>query len=146
MPNDREYKLHPEGRFPAVIVDHGFLTATTGTDQFVVKFQTEHGTITAWLAFTEAAAKHSIKKIRAMGFTGDDLSELGSGVALEGNKCEITVKHELDNSGRPRAKVDWISPEGGDKMESSAETAKAVARFNFLLRSIKAEGDDEIPF
>lgn len=139
-------RLHPEGRFPATIREHAIQTASTGTEQLAVKFETEFGNVWAWFAFTEDAAPHTIKKIRAMGYAGDDLGELGDGVAMVGNVCEVTIKHEVDRGGKVRAKVHWVAPEGGDRMVSDDKAAQAIKKYNALLRALPPREKDSPPF
>lgn len=146
MAEEREFRLHPEGKFLAEVREHAIQVATTGTEQLCVKFETEFGVLWAWFAFTEAAAPHTIKKIRAMGYAGDDIGELADGVVLVGNKCEVTVKHEMGQDGRPRAKVSWVAPEGGERMVSDDRAAQAVRKYNALLRSVPPVEKEKIPF
>jgi hypothetical protein len=144
MASDRE--LHPEGKFPAKIMEHAIQTASTGTDQLAVRFETEYGSLWAWYAFTEDAAPHTVKKIRAMGYQGDDIGELADGIVLVGNECEVTVKHEMGRDGRPRAKVTRVSPPGGDKMVSDERATQAVRKYNALLRSVPPRAKEDVPF
>ncbi len=130
---------HPDGNFPATVMDHGFANAKTGTPQLWIVFETEAGTITAFLPLTDAAAEGSLRKLAATGYTGSDLAELSDGSKLRGNRCVISVKHE-EYQGVRRAKVAWINPEGwtpGPQRDESV--AGNVARFNGLLAKIQAD-------
>lgn len=138
--------LHPAGDFRAEILDHGFSETQSGTPQFVVKFRTEHDTINGYFAMTDRAIEHTIKKIRAMGYEGDDLSDLEDGALLRGLFCSIQVTHDTYN-GQVSAKVGWVNPDGYTPgVKKSAAAAANAKRFNSLLKKIPAgtpakEGD-----
>ena len=126
-----------EGRYDAKILDHGFNEKTKGP-QFWVSFETNtNEKITGFFSLTDRAAEYTIKKIRAMGHQGDSLEELGSGYALRGNLCSITVKHE-EYQGKVSAKVAYVDPlgyEGGMlELEHDDRAARNASRFDVLLR------------
>ena len=130
--------MHSQGRFDAVVTDHGYNVAKTGTPQLWVAYQTGEGTITAFLAITDKTAERVVKSIRAMGFQGDDMDALADGQQLRGNSCCITIRHESYN-GETQAKVAFIDPYGseavGAKRLAPAEVAASnVRRFNALLK------------
>jgi len=127
--------MHNEGQFDAEIMDHGFMAGNKGP-QLWVKFKTSQGQITAFLHFTPDASEYSVKKVRAMGFQGDDLSQLGDGKALAGNLCSITVYHDTYN-GETRAKVSYIDPLGGGGWQGEKDPGAAsdASAYNALLRS-----------
>lgn len=126
--------LHPEGRFKAVIEDHGYMPTKDGSGmQFFAKFNTNDGkVITGFFALSGGAAEHTLKRIRAMGYNGDDMNELTEGNVLIGNECEIEVKHETWQ-GKERAKVVWVDPKGGAQVKR-LEAGANIAKFNALLK------------
>ena len=144
MPHD----LHPAGTFRAEIVDHGFSESTTGNPQFSVQFRTEHDTISGYFSMTDKAIEHTIKKIRAMGYEGDDLADLEDGTVLKGCFCSIQITHETYN-GQVSAKVGWVNPDGYvPGIKKSASAAANARRFNSLLKKTAAtkDGNDRPPF
>ena len=136
MPHDSD---HPTGNFDAVILDHGYNQAKTGTTQFWVKFETEVDQIIGYFPLTDKAADGTLRKIQAMGYVGTNLSELADGSALRGHNCVITVGSD-EWQGVRRSKVEWVNPEGWvpgvQRDETAAENA---SRFNGLLAKIQAD-------
>jgi len=155
-------QLHPEGFYEAEILDHGYSKSKTGTDTLVVRFETEHGLVNGYFYLTHKAAEGTIRKIRAMGFAGDDLGELADGAELRGNRCQVQVEHS-DYGEQTTARVGWVYPIGYTPgVQRDAEAAAAVKQFNAVLRKEpKQDGaatpapvggsdgdvpDDDIPF
>ena len=127
--------IHKQGRFTAVIERHGFSTATTGTQQFWVEFKTGEGLIIGYFPLTDRAVEGTLKKIRTMGFQGEDLALLADGNELFGNWVDITVDHE-EYKGKVQAKVGYVNAVGAqigpkNNPKAAIEVAKA---FNALLR------------
>lgn len=140
---------HPAGNFRAEILDHGWSESSTGTPQFTVKFQTEHGHVNGYFPMTDRAAEHTLRKIRAMGYEGDDLDDLADGSVLKGCFCQIQVTHETHN-GKTSAKVGFVDPDGYvPGVKKSAGAAANARRFNGLLKKITTSttsaGDDSKP-
>ena len=130
------HNLHPAGQFDdAVIIDHGYSKAKTGTVQLFVVFETTADKITGFFALTDKAIEYTLKNIRAMGFDGERLEDLADGKAMDGNLCQIQVDHEEWN-GKTRAKVSWVNPvgAGGGGIERDADGPAVASRFNALLR------------
>lgn len=126
--------IHPTGYFDATILDHGFATTGTGAEQFFTQFQTEHGTIVGYFFLTDKAAEHTMKKIRAMGYQGGDLSALADGRELRGHQCSITIDHEI-YEGKTQAKVGWVNQLGETGIVERCDvTAANARRFNALLK------------
>ncbi|MCP4948866.1 MAG: hypothetical protein GY923_15320 [Aestuariibacter sp.] len=126
--------IHPEGNFDAVILDHGFSNTQTGTQQFWVKFKTDEGEIHGFLFLSEAAAPHTIAKIRAMGFQGDDLHHLSDGWALQKHLCNIVVQHD-EYKGKVKANVAFVNAYGASRSpQRDPGVAESARRFNALLR------------
>lgn len=129
--------LHPEGQFDAEVLEHTINESKQGNERVVVRFKTEHSTIIGWFYLTNRAAEHTVKKLRAMGFTGDDLFVLyAESEAMVGNRCSISVEHS-EYEGKTSAKVVFVNPTGGGGgplMEGNKETALKAKRFNALLK------------
>lgn len=143
-----QHDMHPAGTFRAEIVDHGYSETKAGTPQFTVQFSTESGTIAGFFAMTDKAIEHTIKKIRAMGYEGDDLDDLADGTVLKGCYCSIQVTHETYN-GQISAKVGWVNPDGYTPgIKKSASAAANARRFNSLLKktALPKADDGNPPF
>ena len=83
--------MHPEGKFEAEILDHGFCkSGLKGSPQFFAKFKTEAGEITGFFPLTHKAKQYTIEKIRNMGFQGDSMEDLADGMAMRGYWCDAT--------------------------------------------------------
>jgi len=154
--------LHPKGLFKATIADHAYQTSSRGTATLAVQFETDEGEIRGFFALSDKAAEHTIRKIRAMGYEGDDLGELADGNVLRGNACQIDVEHDDTYDGTMRDKVSWVHPaDYVPGMQRDEATAVNVKKFNALLKREpklavtpvtggEADGnvpdDDDIPF
>jgi len=129
-------KIHSRGLHDATVIAHGWDESKTGTPSLKVRFESGEGQLTGWFYMTDKAAPHTIKKIRAMGYTGNDLRELGNGQVLVGNRCVIEVEHEVGNDNVQRAKVAFVNPAGYVPGVKNSENAQAnITRFNALLKS-----------
>lgn len=142
-------ELFPKGNYLATVLEHGFGKTPSGSEQFVVKFDTEAGVITGYFSLAEtvndkgkSAADYTMGKIRAMGFNGDDLGELAEGDLLAGNKCDITVEHDT-YQGKTKAKVGFVNPVGGGAIKK--DPSVNVKRFNALLRKAPKVTEDTVP-
>lgn len=96
--------------------------------------------ITAFLYFGEKSAPHSMKGLRAAGFTGDDIDKFSD--QNPDIECQIVVGHET-YQGKTRAKVLWINQAGGggfvfEKQLSPSELRKFSAQFKGALKSVPA--------
>ena len=155
-------ELHPKGFFKAEITDHGFAKTEAGTDYLAVKFLTlldgeKVGEITGFFFLTDKAAEYTVQKIRAMGYTGDDLRDLAKDPPiLMGNMVQISVDHH-EYKGEMRDQVASVYPEDWvPGLKKDAEAASNVMRFNALLKvgkpAVKATKgtseakDDDVPF
>jgi len=129
---------HPIGTFEATVLEHGLGKASTGTECFEVKFQTDAGTITGWFYLTEGSKDYTIEKALAMGFSGDSLKELG-GDCLVGNVCEIVIQNDTYN-GKTGPKVQFVNRigEGGRGVKNDPDVAASIAKqFDCILREKK---------
>ena len=149
--------MHPAGTFEAAIRDHGIALAQTGTEQVVVKFETEAGFITGFFALTDKAITYTMDKLVAMGYRGQSMLDVNDGKCMLGNRCSITVVHEK-YQGETRAKVSFVNPVGweGAEIRRDEQAARNAQRFDALLRKKVAEAgdsdgeeapaEDDIPF
>jgi hypothetical protein len=94
---------------------------STGKEQVAVEFQfTSDGFTTerrTWYGyFTDKTLDRTIESLRAMGWTGTDLSNLEG---LDANEVELVVGHEpeVDENGNPtgqvRERIRWVNAIGG---------------------------------
>ncbi len=136
-------ELHPKGFFNAEITDHGFGKSESGTEYLAVKFLTmlegeKVGEITGFFFLTDKAAEYTVQKIRAMGYTGDDLRDLAKDPPiLMGKMVKIAVDH-YEYKGEMRDQVSSVYPEDWvPGLKKDAEAASNVTRFNALLKLAK---------
>lgn len=126
---------------------------TNGNDQMILDVHlTEVGeTVPIFLYFTESSAPWSIKRLRALGWTGDDLSAV---TGIDTNEVNVQVKYEMYNN-KMRMKAEIVVPGGSFKLENAYDDkAKRAfaARFANLVKStapVSANSRpkaDEIPF
>lgn len=94
--------------------------ALAGSEQYAEKNGTEQIAIdvevpslarcfTVFLYFTDAAAPIAIEKLRACGWTGDDVTKL---VGVDTNEIDVSIKYET-YQGKERMKVDIATGGGG---------------------------------
>lgn len=84
--------------------------------------------LTWYGSFSEKAERFTLKTLRTLGWSSDDLSDL-SGV--DANPVEVVVVHEEDRQGEWRARIRFINPIGSGgvamKTKMSEEQARAFA-------------------
>lgn len=75
-----------------------------GNDQIVLEMDLPDigQTVSVFLYFSDAAAPHSMKRLRLAGWTGDDLANL---VGLGSRECDVVVKYE-EYQGEQKMKVE----------------------------------------
>lgn len=79
---------------------------SNGNDQIVLELDIGGGvTVSTFLYFSDAAAPYAIKRLRACGWTGDDLSSL---VGVDANEVDVAVKYE-EYKGEQKMKVDIVT-------------------------------------
>jgi len=147
-----------EGYYRGRVLDSGFgpRDGDTGTPYLAVRFElspldaTEEqviGTLTAYLYLSDKALEGTAKKLRAIGYTGKDSSELADGTKLRGMTCQVQVTEE-PYEGKMKNKVVWINPidytPGITKSEASAKAN--ARRLDTLLKTVKPTAKDDIPF
>ena len=87
------------------------------------------GRRTTWYAsFSEKAEAHTLKALRVLGWSGDDLSDL---TGIDANEVDAVVIHEEDLEGAIRSRVRFINPLGSGgvamKVKMSEDQARAFA-------------------
>ena len=113
-----------EGTYLAnVCAFEGVTYSTNGTPQIAIQFSTPEGTISTWLYLSEKAAKYTIEKLRILGWTGNDVSEVTMNDLK--NEVEIVVAMEDDQNGVSKARVKWINAPGGAGIKAGSPMADA---------------------
>jgi hypothetical protein len=90
---------------------------------------------TTFLHFTDAAAPYSIERLRACGWTGDDLAKLDG---IDRNEVSVQIKYETFD-GKERMKVD-ISTGGGRVKLENTMNEKQKRAFAARLRPLLQRG------
>lgn len=108
--------------------------AKTGTPQVGIDLEFIGGehegvTSTTLLYFSEAAKKYAFERLRALGWTGDDVTDL---TGIDTNEVQAVVKYETFD-GKERMKVDILTGGGGMKFEKTMDAAQKRA-FGAQLR------------
>lgn len=130
-------KIHAPGTFPATITQHGVqANERTGNMAVIVQYETAEGTIRGYFYLTDKAAPHTMKKLAAMGYNSDSLSDLANGQVMVGNRCIIEVQHEVGQDGQQRDRVAFVHPEGwtGNEIKSNKIAAANIKRFDALWK------------
>jgi hypothetical protein len=116
-----------KGTYRARGIEGGLGVAGTGTEQVAVRLRiTEvphEGESAVWYGyFTEKTKRRTLEALIALGWSGDDLSDLSG---IDANEVEIVVDHEPDREGEMRARVKWINAPGGLGMKTQMQPADA---------------------
>lgn len=102
----------PAGTYRAQAVpgSEQYGTTSGGNDQIVVEIELlDLGErASTFLVFSDAAAPYAIDRLRAMGWTGGDLTNLEG---LGSQECEVLVKYEFYD-GKDRMKVEVLTGGG----------------------------------
>jgi hypothetical protein len=133
--NDDEVGIIPEGRYPVACTDATLGYTSEGNPQIGISLVIADGEYSGrFLAyygyFTPKTTEHTIKGMRALGWKGHDMTELGSMIGKSGTVATAVVEHEADRDGKMRARVRWINGAGvamKDKM-NPAQQAEFAAR------------------
>jgi hypothetical protein len=129
--------LLPEGTYPAVATEHQWGTSKNGHEQVAICFQIvdgpQSGQFATWNGyFSGKAEKITMKALRACGWKGDDLMNLGE----LNQRVSIAIEHETSDEGKTYHKVQWVNAPGGlalkdpmssDKLRMFAAKMKAKA-------------------
>ena len=121
-----------EGIYRARAVEGALGYTSNNTEQVAVDFAiTEEGhenqRITWYGFFTEKTVETTLKSLRAMGWAGDDLSDLSG---IDANEVYLDIQHEEDQEGNLRARVRWVNATAGGlalKTRMDEGAAKAFA-------------------
>ena len=120
-----------EGRFKARACSWGLGYTSTGKEQVAVELKLTEEVFTGeritWYGyFTEGTQERTFESLRALGWEGDDLSNL---TGLDKNEVSIVVQGE-EYQGRTSLKVKFINPLGGLALKETMtpDQAKAFAR------------------
>ncbi len=107
----------------------------TGTDQIVINFELlDIGEqVSVFLYFTDKAAPHSMKRLRAAGWTGADPSDL---VGLGSCECEVKVFYE-DYQGELKMKTEIVS--GGTVVLANKLDDKGKKAFGAKFKALAAQ-------
>lgn len=119
-------------RAKAVAGSEQYGQTKNGNDQIVLSMDLlDIGeTVSVFLYFSDAAAPHSIKRLRRAGWSGDDLSNL---VGLGSVECSVSVKYE-DYQGEQKMKVEIES--GGTVVLETQLDDKAKKAFGAKFREL----------
>lgn len=115
-------------------------TTTNGNDQIVIDLSLETGEkVSTFLVFSDKSAPFSIERLRALGWKGNDLSNL-EGVG--DNDADIEIKYEIYN-GQEKMKVQVLTGGGGvvlkDKLDDKGKKAFA-AKYAALAKAAPIVG------
>lgn len=126
--------LIPEGTWRGRGVTYKLGYTNQGGEQVGVEFQfspDQHEEVdgyhlTWYGGFSEKAEPFTLKTLRTLGWTGDDLSDL---TGIDQNECEAVVVHEEDLQGELRARIRFINPlgAGGVAMKNAMTEDQARA-------------------
>ena len=113
-------------------------TTKNGTDQMVVDLDlVDIGErVSCFLYFTEKSAPHSVKRLRALGWTGDDLSDVRG---IDAADVDVSVSYEEYN-GKQQMKVEIVTGSTvtvQDPMSAGAKKSFAQ-RYANLVKSTPA--------
>ncbi len=103
-----------------------------GNDQIVLTMELSDigEQVSVFLYFSDAAAPHSIKRLRRAGWSGDDLSNL---VGLGSTECEVVIKYE-EYQGQQKMKAEIAS--GGTITLETQLDDKAKKAFGAKFRDL----------
>ena len=119
-------------RAKAVAGSEQYGQTKNGNDQVVITMELlDIGEqVSVFLYFSDAAAPHSIKRLRRAGWSGDDLSNL---VGLGSTECEVEIKYE-DYNGEQKMKAEIAS--GGTITLDTQLDDKAKKAFGAKFRDL----------
>lgn len=124
------------GTYRAVAIEGSAQYGTTknGHDQIVIDMQLPDigEQVSVFLVFSDAAAPHSMKRLRLAGWTGDDLTNLEG---LGSTECEVVVKYE-DWQGQQKIKVEILA--GGSVVLATTLDEKGKKAFGAKFKKLAA--------
>lgn len=133
-PSERERELRPEGDYKVKCVAHKFGRAGTGTEQIGIRLAVVEGPhkgthFIYYGFFTDNTIEHTIKAMRALGFTGDDVRDVRS---MYTSEAIAVVAHEADRDGKVRERVRWIN--GADVVMNDVMSPQELSGFAQRMR------------
>lgn len=154
--------IAPEGPHEGIAVETAFEQAKTGNICIKVSFRLNEkfgGTVqyTTWQGwFTEGTTERTIEALRAMGWQGNDIDELGG---LNADECQrlipntvslVTYHEEWEKDGKPRSasRVKFVNKafrQGNlvsDKRRADPSEVSALSR---RLRGVCAQTKADVP-
>lgn len=111
-------------------------TSQKGTDQIAVDLNlSDFGErVTTFLYFSDAAAQYSIERLRAMGWEGDDLSNLAG---IDRNIVNVEIKFEMYD-GKEQMKVQILTG-GGRVVLQNTMNDQAKRAFGARFKNLAAQ-------
>lgn len=100
-------------------------TSKEGTEQIALDLEIPslNRCLTTFLFFTDNATEFAIQRLRACGWTGDDVTKL---VGIDTNEIDVSVKYET-YQGKERMKVE-IATNGGGRVKLQATMDEKAKR------------------
>lgn len=121
----------PAGKYVAKAIDAALGKAGTGTYQLAVNLQVQEGEhkdkCIIWFGYlSENALPYTVEAMTALGWSGDDVTDLKG---ITANEVQIVVDSE-EYEGRTRSKVQYVNKLGGGpivKERLGADEERALA-------------------
>jgi hypothetical protein len=123
----------PEGRYKCRGTEAALALTSQGAPQVAVdiviteegEYEGQHRT---WYgSFTDKATDMTLRALRTLGWTGDDLSDLSSIAAAEDPEAYVSIVHEEDQEGNPRDRAAFINANGGLAVKTPMDAGEAKA-------------------
>jgi len=157
MSNENEGPRFPEGKYLARAISGDLGFTNEGNEQVAIEFElldeayagqriTWHGSFSEKKGEAKfTPLEHTIKSLRACGWTGDDLSDL---TGIDANEVQLTIEHS-EYKGKVSAKVRWVNKLGGLALKTPlSETQKkafAAKMRGKVLAATRATGSASAP-
>lgn len=117
---------HMTGEHGARAKKWGFKKNKKGDEEIWVLFTLDAGEDVFWRGnFSEKGLKHTVKALRAMGWKGDDLSNLAG---LDTNHVDLVLE-EREWNGEVKTEVKWVNSAGGGMHVSASMPGESLASF-----------------
>lgn len=148
MNNDQ----HPTGWFEGEIVENGLTESKEGNPQVYIKIKNTDGgydgaPMTAFLSLSEKALKWTVDKLRASGFKGFNIEDLGEEDLLAGNIVKYQVT-DNEYNGETTRQIGWIrDPNAGTFRATDLRKANKKLIADALKANPPIESaDDDAPW
>lgn len=126
-------KLNESGRFAATVRAPQWGQSKEKNTPFLrLDFETEKGSITGWLYFSERAREGTVQRLREVFRIGNDAKKWAQ--EIDGKECNIVTAFEEDNSGKERLVVKFVNPAGGGVKPLENEDTFLSSLSNFAAR------------